>query len=52
MLPIYKEYIQYLHDNNIDIDIEEGKYWIDNYIIKGFDKEGKLRSLYKILVDD
>lgn len=52
MLPIYKEYIQYLHNNNIDIDIEEGKYWIDNYIIKGFDKEGKLRCLYKILVDD
>ena len=52
MLPIFNEYIDYLRNNNIDLPLEEGKFWLDNVTIKAFDKEGKERKIYKILVDD
>jgi len=32
--PIFKEYIQFLKDNGVDLPIEEGYYWLDNQIIK------------------
>lgn len=51
--PIFKEYIQFLKDHNIDLPIEEGKYWLDNGLIKAFDKNtGDLYTLYKYKVFD
>lgn len=52
MLPIYNEYIKYLKDNGVNIPIYEGTFWLDNVTIKGFDKNGTERKIYKILVDD
>ena len=54
--PIFKEYIQFLKDHNIDLPIEEGKYWLDNGIVKAFSKGEFLGDdicyLYKITIDD
>lgn len=52
MNPIYKEYIQFLKDHNIDIDIREGYYWLDNQIIKAYDKQGNLHKLFRLKIDD
>ena len=52
MQPIFKEYIQFLKDNGVDLPIEEGYYWLDNQIIKAYDKSGNLHKLYKIQIDD
>lgn len=45
MTPVFNEYIRFLNDvNNSSVDIsylQEGYFWIDNSIIKAFDKQGK-----------
>lgn len=54
--PIYKELIQMWHDKGLDIPIQEGMYWLDNGIIKAFDKyttdKDRLCCLYKINIKD
>lgn len=52
MNPIYNEYIKFLKDNNINLPIEEGYYWLDNQIIKAYDKQGNLHKLYRLKIDD
>ena len=52
MLPIFKEYIQFLKDSGVDIPIQEGYYWLDRQIIKGYDVEGNLHKIYRIKIDD
>ena len=52
MRPIFKEYIQFLKDNGIDLPIEEGYYWLDRQIIKAYDTQGNLHKLYRIKIDD
>ena len=47
---IWKEYIQFLHDNGAKIPLEEGYCWLDNQIIKAYDIEGKLHNLYRIKI--
>ena len=53
MNPIFNEYITFLRDvtgNKLE-DLEEGYFWLDNQIIKGFDVNGKIHKFYKIKVD-
>lgn len=52
MLPIFKEYIQFLKDSGVDIPIQEGYYWLDRQIIKGYDVEGNLHKIYRLKIDD
>jgi len=52
LLPIFKEYIQFLKDSGVDIPIQEGYYWLDRQIIKGYDVEGNLHKIYRIKIDD
>ena len=51
MNPIFKEYCGFLKDK-INLELEEGYYWIDNSIIKAFDKEGNIHKLYRIVIDN
>lgn len=51
MNPIFKEYCKFLKDT-VNLELEEGYYWLDNQIIKGFDKQGNLHKLYRIVVDN
>ena len=51
--PIFKEYTKFLANNGCDVSWYKDKtFWIDNNIIKAFDKMGGVISLYKISVDD
>lgn len=56
MTPIFNEYIQFLNDvNNSDADIsdlQEGYFWLDNSIIKGFDKQGNIHKFFRVKIDD
>lgn len=51
MNPIFSEYCKFLKDK-VDLDLEEGYYWIDNRIIKAFDKQGNIHKLYRIVIDN
>lgn len=49
--PIFKEYCKFLSDK-VGLELEEGYYWLDNQIIKAFDKNGGIHKLYRIVVND
>jgi 3''-phosphoadenosine 5''-phosphosulfate sulfotransferase (PAPS reductase)/FAD synthetase and related enzymes len=49
--PIFKEYCKFLKDT-VGLELEEGYYWLDNQIIKAFDKQGNVHKLYRIVIDD
>ena len=49
MNPIFKEYCKFLKDT-VNLELEEGYYWLDNQIIKAFDKQGNIHKLYRIVV--
>ena len=51
MNPIFREYCEFLKDK-VDLELEEGYYWLDNSIIKAFDKEGNIHKLYRIVIND
>ena len=51
MNPIFKEYCKFLKDT-VNLELEEGYYWLDNQIIKAFDKQGNIHKLYRIVVKD
>lgn len=51
MNPIFKEYCKFLKDT-VNLELEEGYYWLDNQIIKVFDKQGNIHKLYRIVVKD
>ena len=51
MNPIFEEYCIFLKDT-VDLELEEGYFWLDNQIIKAFDKQGNIHKLYRIVVDD
>lgn len=51
MLPIFKEYCQFLKDKT-GIELEEGYYWYDKSIIKGFDKDFNEVKLYRLTIND
>ncbi|MGL4801928.1 MAG: phosphoadenosine phosphosulfate reductase family protein [Cetobacterium sp.] len=54
MLPIYKEYIEFLNNktNNKLNFLEEGKYWYDKSIIKAFDLNGNVVKIARLNIDD
>ena len=52
MQPIFKEYIQFLKDNGVDLPIEEGYYWLDNQIIKAYDTKGDLHKIARLKIDN
>ena len=47
MLPIFKEYCDFIAYKT-GLQLEEGYYWYDNSIIKGFDNNGNPIKLYRI----
>lgn len=51
MLPVFKKYSKFLKEM-CGLELEEGYYWIDNQIIKAFDKEGVIHKLYRLKIDD
>lgn len=51
MNPIFREYCEFLKDK-VDLELEEGYYWLDNSIIKAFDKQGNIHKLYRIVIND
>ena len=52
MQPIFKEYIQFLKDHDIDIELQEGYYWLDNQIIKAYDTKGNIHKIVRLKIDD
>lgn len=52
MQPIFKEYIQFLKDHNIDIGLQEGYYWLNNQIIKAYDTKGNVHKIARLKIDD
>lgn len=59
MNPIFKEYCQFLNDMTINKEevvelqlIKEGYFWLDNSIIKCFDKEGTAHKILRIEISD
>ena len=54
MNPIFKEYIEFLNDTSktkID-DLKEGYFWLNNSVIKGFDKSGNVHKFYRVKIGD
>ena len=51
MNPVFKEYAQMLKEKT-GLSLQEGYFWIDNQIVKCFDKEGNVHKLYRIKVED
>lgn len=51
---LFNEYIQFLKDNGLQkyLDLKEGYYWLDNQIIKAFDKQGNLHKVLRVCVDN
>ena len=53
MQPIFNKQLKMWSDKGYNLPIQEGTYWLDNGIIKGFNKEtGELHNLYKYTVDN
>ena len=54
MNPIYNEYITFLRDTTGEslLELKEGYFWLDNLIIKGFDKDGKIHKFYRVTITD
>ena len=49
---VFKEYIGFLENKGLKYKLEEGYYWLDNSIIKAFDKEGNLHKVLRIYIND
>jgi len=49
---VYGEFIQFLKDNGMEYNLEEGYYWIDKMIIKAFDTEGHIHKILRIYIDN
>ena len=54
MNPIFNECLKFLRDTSGESlqDLQEGYFWLDRQIIKGFDKQGKIHKFYKINISD
>ena len=51
MNPIFKEYCKFLEEK-AGLKLEEGYFWLDNQIVKAFDKQGNIHKLYRLKVED
>lgn len=54
MNPIFNEYLTFLRDTSGKqlFELKEGYFWLDNQIIKGFDKQGNIHKFYRIKISD
>ena len=53
MQPVYSEFINFLDNHGCDTSwYQEGKFWLDNNIIKAFKRGGQVVCLFRITVDD
>lgn len=54
MNPIYNEYLTFLRDTTKQPleDLEEGYFWLDKSIIKGFDKQGNEHKFYRVKIEN
>lgn len=52
MNPIFNEYIKFLEDKGVNTNLKEGYYWLDNQIVKAYDKQGNIHKVIRLLVDD
>ena len=52
MLPVFNDYIGFLKEKGIDEQLQEGYLWIDNQIVKGFDKNGNIVKLLRLKIAD
>ena len=52
MNPVFNDYINYLKHHKIELGLKEGYYWIDNQIIKAFDKNGKIHKIVRLYTND
>lgn len=52
MNPIFNEYLTFLRDTSGKqlFELKEGYFWLDNQIIKGFDKQGNIHKFYRIKI--
>ena len=46
MIDICKFFIK----DTVNLELEEGYYWLDNQIIKALDKQGNIHKLYRITI--
>ena len=52
MTPVFKEYLSFLK-TRVDIKfLDEGYFWVDNQIIKGFDKMMTVKKIARLKVSD
>lgn len=54
MNPIFNEYIEFLNNTSgtkVD-NLQEGYFWLDKNIIKGFDKSGNVHKFYRVKISD
>lgn len=51
MLPIWNDYCTFIYDKT-GLQLEEGYYWIDNQIIKAFDKQGDIHKVYRLKTEN
>lgn len=52
MQPIFNELIEMWKSKSLDLPLFEGTFWLDNSIVKAFDKKGNQVFLYRIIVND
>lgn len=54
MNPIFDEYIEFLNNTSKTkvSDLKEGYFWLNNAVIKGFDREGNIHKFYRVKVGD
>ncbi len=52
MQPIYEDLIKMWKNYGFDYEIYPGTFWLDNSIVKAFDRKGNLRFLYRIFIND
>lgn len=49
---VFNEYIGFLKEKGLPIELKEGYYWLDRQIIKAFDKQGNIHKILRLNVDD
>lgn len=51
MNPIYNDCCKFIYDK-CGLELEEGYYWLDNQIIKSFDKQGDIHKVHRLKTED
>ena len=51
-LKLFYDVILYDREIKDDYEIYPGTFWLDNSIVKAYDKKGNLKYLYKVMIAD